>query len=82
MDKLGSTQITNLFKGINITENPKEKFILKDNKYPSDLDGHGYDLASISLDILPIPWKKKLKTADTSIIGKEPIQEPINPRKR
>ena len=44
---------------------------------------HGEILSSITPDIIPIPCKiKRKKTSDTSIIRKQPIQEPVNPSKR
>ena len=44
---------------------------------------NGESLSSVTQDILCIPCKNKInKTPDTSIIRKEPIQEPVNPRKR
>ena len=44
---------------------------------------HGDNLSGIRPDILCIPNKNKRKTIpDTSIIRKQPIQEPVNPRKR
>ena len=41
----------------------------------------GDDLAGITPDILCIPRRNKIKHSDTSIIRKEPIQEPFNPSK-
>ena len=43
----------------------------------------GESLSSLSPDLLRIPHKNKGKKAlYTSIISKQPIQEPVNPRKR
>ena len=43
---------------------------------------HGEVLSSVTPDQQRIPRKnKRNKTSDTSIIRKEPIQEPVNPRK-
>ena len=43
----------------------------------------GESLSSETPDTLCIPCKnKRKKTPDTSIIRKQPIQEPVNPRKR
>ena len=47
------------------------------------VSGHGESLSSVKPDILPIPCRNKIKeTTDTSIIRKEPIKDPVNPRKR
>ena len=44
---------------------------------------YGDDLSGITPDILCIPCKNKInKYPDTLIIRKQPIQEPVNPRKR
>ena len=57
-------------------------YILEDNEDVSLLYGQGYDLASVTPDNLCIPFENKInKTPDTSVIRKEPIQEPVNPRK-
>ena len=51
--------------------------------YISDLSGQGEYLAGITPYTISIPCKnKRRKTPDTSIIRKEPIREPVNPRKR
>ena len=40
-------------------------------------------LSSVTSDQQRIPRKNKInKTSDTSVIRKEPIQEPVNPKKR
>ena len=49
----------------------------------SDLYGQGECLSRKTPDTLHIPLKnKRKKTPDTSIIRKQHIQEPVNPRKR
>ena len=46
------------------------------------MSGQGDDLASVTPENLHIPRKnKRKKTTDTSVIRKEPIGEPVNPRK-
>ena len=45
--------------------------------------GQGEILSSETPDTLRIPRKnKRKKNPDTSVIRKQPIQEPVNPRKR
>ena len=64
-------------------ENPTDIDIVGDNKDLSDLSLYGDDLKGITPDILCIPCKNKRKIIpDTSIIRKQPIQEPVNPSKR
>ena len=64
-------------------ENPSEIHIHKDNSIVSGLSGQGESLSSETTDTLCIPCKnKRKKTPDTSIIRKQPIQEPVYPRKR
>ena len=63
-------------------KNPQKKNH-KDNFSVYVLSGQGASLSSVIPDIICIPGKnKRNKTPDTSIIRKEPIQEPFNPRKR
>ena len=47
------------------------------------MSGHGKSLSSVTPDQQRIPLNnKRKKTSDTSITGKEIIQEPYNPSKR
>ena len=47
------------------------------------MPGHGNRLSSVAPNISSIPCKnKRKKTTDTSIIRRQPIKEPVNPRKR
>ena len=93
-----STQITDtentIYKSRSITrsnysnkstriENPSEIHIHKDNLGVFGLYGKGESLSSKTPDTLCINRKNKIqKTTDTSIIRKQPIQEPVKPSKR
>ena len=47
------------------------------------MSGHGESLSIVTPDQQRIPCKnKRKKTPGTLIIRKEPIQEPVNPRKK
>ena len=82
IDKSSSTQITNVSNRITIMGKPTEIDIVKDNKYLSNFLVQEDDMAGITPYILRIPRKNKInKTLYTYIIIKEPIQEPVNPRK-
>ena len=55
----------------------------RDNLSVSIFSGQGESLSSVSTDILRITRKnKRNNTSYTSIIIKQPIKEPVNPRKR
>ena len=82
IDKSRSTRRTNWSNKSNRIENPIEIDILKDSLKDSLLSRQGDDLASVIPENLHIPRKnKRSKTTDTSVIRKEPIVEPVNPRK-
>ena len=83
VDKSGSIPINNLSnKSIRI-EKPYEIDIHRDNLSIYVLSGHGKSLSSATLDILCIYRKnKRKKTPDNSIIRKQHIKEPFNPRNR
>ena len=67
----------------NNIEQPKEIYVMKYNPILSGVSGHGASLTSEFLDKQRITRKnKRKKTLDTSIKGKESIQEPDNPSKR
>ena len=67
----------------NRIENPLEIQIQKDNLSVSGFSLKGESLSCETPDTLRIPLRnKRKKTPDTSIIRKQPIQEPFNPRKR
>ena len=64
-------------------EKPKEIDIRKDNTGLSSMSGHGTIVSSESPDKQCITCKNKIRnTSDTSIRGKESIQEPDKPSKR
>ena len=64
-------------------EKPKEVDIRKDNPSLSSISGHGASVSSEPPYKQRIPCKNKRKnTPETSIKGKESIQEPDNPIKR
>ena len=83
MYKSRSTPRTNLSNKSTRIEIPTVIDIHKDNGNVSLLSEQGDDLASVTPDNLCIPRKnKRKKITKTSFILKEPIGEPVNPRKR
>ena len=83
MNKSGSIPRTYLSNKSNRIEKPSEIDICKDNISASIFSGHGESLSIVTPDTLGTPRKnKRKKTSDTSIIIKQPIKEPANPRKR
>ena len=83
INKSRYTPRTNLSNKSTRIEKPTEIDIHKDNEKISLLYGKLYYLASVTLYILCIPYKNKIKkTPDTSVIRKEPIGELVNPRKK
>ena len=83
MDKSRSIPISNYSNKSTRIEKPSKIYIHKDNLSVSVLYGQGESLSSETPDNLRIPRKnKRKKTPGTPIIRKQPIQEPVNPRKR
>ena len=73
---------TNLSNKSTRIEKPSEIDVCKDNLSVSVLYGHGEILSSVPPYQQSIPHKnKRKKTSDNLIIRKEPIKEPVNPRK-
>ena len=64
-------------------EKPSEIYIHRDYLSVSVLSEQGETLSSVSPYIICIHCnKKREKTPNTSIIRKQPIKEPVNPKKR
>ena len=83
VDKSRYIPRTNLSNKSARIEKPSEIDIHRENLGVSVLSGHGKHLSSVTPDIISIPHKnKRKKTTDTSIIRKQPIKEPVNPRKK
>ena len=56
--------------------------ICKDSLSLSGFSGYGESLSSVTSDTIRIPCNNKVKTTpDTSIIIKQLIKKPLNPRK-
>ena len=83
VDKSRSIPRTNLSNKSTRIQNPSEIDIHGGNLSVSVLSGQGEILSSVSPDIIfIIRNNKRKKYPDTSIIRKQPIKEPVNPRKK
>ena len=83
VDKSRSIPRTNLSNKSTRIEKTSEIDIHGGDLTVSILSGHGESLSSETPDILCIPRKnKRKKIPDTSMVIKQPIKEPVKPRKR
>ena len=83
LDKSRSIPRSNYSNKSTRIEEPSEINIHKENLSVSSLSGKIESSSSETLDTLCITRKNNIKkTTDTSIIRKQPIQEPVDPSKR
>ena len=83
MEKSSSIPRSNYYNKSTRIDKPSEIDIHKENLSVSVLSGQGEILSSVTSDIIFIPRNnKRKKNAGTYVVRKQPIQEPVNPKKR